>query len=266
MPSEPINWKGNLQDDCSAVWSGLLLRAEEMERSLWWWAVLDAATGDLIADSHGSSIRATTGTKARAAAEGAARRWREKQNGSTSIRTSQDVIALIEVAFAGITRDEDCTLHQAQLAGQSLSREISQEEWDAEKLRDPETDWRDVPAASIDECSAALSHATPRCWLFYMPAYMKRALELRDADSLETHLPDSVIFHLTHERENYGLAVYVLERFLQMNPQQEAAVVSFLEYFRDTADECRSRGASGALSSYWSLPPEKRQRALIIVT
>jgi hypothetical protein len=181
-------------------------------------------------------------------------------------RSFQDVIALIEAAFAGVTRDEDCTLHQAQLADQSLSRKISQKEWDAGKLRDPETDWRDVPDDSLDECGAALSHASPRSWLFYIPAYMRRALKLLDGGYLEVDLPNSVIFHLTHERENYGLAAYVLERFLQMNPEQEAAVVSFLEYFRDTADEWHSRSAAEALSSYWALPPEKRQRSLIIVT
>jgi len=147
-----------------------------------------------------------------------------------------------------------------------MSREISQEEWDAQKRRDPEADWRDVPVRSIDECSAALSHATPKSWLFYMPAYMRRALELRDADPLETDLPGSVIFHLTHEPENHGLAAYVLERFLQMNPEQEAAVVSFLQYFRDSAHEWHSRGASEALRSYWSLPPGQRQRSLLIVT
>ncbi len=76
-------------------------------------------------------------------------------------RSLQDVIALIEATFADVTRDEDCTLHQAQLADQSMSREISPEEWDAEKLHDPENDWRDVPARSLDECSAALSHASP---------------------------------------------------------------------------------------------------------
>ena len=124
-------------------------------------------------------------------------------------RSFRDVIALIEAAFTDVGRDEDCTLHQAQLADQSMSREISQEEWDAEKLRDPETDWREVPAESLDECSAALSHASPQSWLFYIPAYMRRALELWD--------------------------------------------------------EWHSQGASGALKSYWSLPPEKRQQSLIII-
>jgi len=265
MTIEPINWQGDLHDDCSAFWSGLLLRAEEMERGLWWWAVSNAATGELIADSLRSDIRATTGAKARAAAEVAARLWCEERKRSRTNPSFRDVIALVEAAFADVRRDEDCTLHQAQLADQSMSREIPHEEWDAEKLRDPETDWRDVPGASIDECSAALSHATPQSWLFYLPAYMRRALELWDVDTLESDLRNSVIFHLTQDSKDMGLAAYVLERFIQMNRQQEAAVVAFLEYFRDVADEWHSRCASEALASYWALPPEKRERSLIII-
>src|SRR5262245_36690140 len=99
-----------------------------------------------------------------------------------------------------------------------MSREISQEEWDAEKLRDPETDWRGVPADSLDECPAALSHASPQSWLFYLPAYMRYALELLATDALEAaDLPSSVIFHLTYD-DKPPLQGYVLDRFRQLTP------------------------------------------------
>lgn len=102
-------------------------------------------------------------------------------------RDIEGVLALIDLAFAGLQRDEDCTLHQAQLLDQTMSREISEEEWAAAKGLDPQTDWRDVPAASLDECDAVLSHASPQSWLFYIPAYMKRALELLDDDSIQSN-------------------------------------------------------------------------------
>jgi hypothetical protein len=69
-----------------------------------------------------------------------------------------------------------------------MRREISQEEWGAEKLRDPDSNF--------------------------------------DQDPLEWELPNSVIFHLMQNSEDMGLAAYVLERFLQMSLQQEAAVGS----------------------------------------
>jgi hypothetical protein len=71
----PIEWTGDLHDDCTATWAGLLLRAEEMRRADWWWAVYDERTGAVLGHSHVAGVRVTTGKKARSAAEDVARRW-----------------------------------------------------------------------------------------------------------------------------------------------------------------------------------------------
>jgi len=80
-------------------------------------------------------------------------------------RDIRDVQTLIEDAFVGNQRDDDCTLHQSQLSDTLGEFDISDEEWnrlrDAERFRDPETDWRTVPAAALEERDVALSHATP---------------------------------------------------------------------------------------------------------
>jgi hypothetical protein len=39
------DWIGDLADDCTARWAGLILRAESMDRSRWWWAVKDLTSG-----------------------------------------------------------------------------------------------------------------------------------------------------------------------------------------------------------------------------
>jgi len=57
---------------------------------------------------------------------------------------------MIDAAFAGTRRDENCTSHQVQLADESLYRQISDEEWFARKLRDPETDWRATQHLTVD--------------------------------------------------------------------------------------------------------------------
>lgn len=41
---EPIIWKGDLNDDCTANWAGLMLRAEWMDEDYWWWCVYDMFT------------------------------------------------------------------------------------------------------------------------------------------------------------------------------------------------------------------------------
>ncbi|MBS0416179.1 MAG: hypothetical protein JSR66_00590 [Proteobacteria bacterium] len=78
-----------------------------------------------------------------------------------------------------------------------------------------------------DNCP--LSHATPTNWLFYLPAYMKRALELLNANSKDSNLPNSVIFHLTLDRGSSGQSLYVLERFKQVTPEKERAIIAFLD-------------------------------------
>lgn len=49
--------------------------------------------------------------------------------------SSQDVLALIDAGFSGVERDEGCTIHQAQLADESLFREISENERMAARAR-----------------------------------------------------------------------------------------------------------------------------------
>jgi hypothetical protein len=173
--------------------------------------------------------------------------------------------ALIHEAFQGLKRDEDCTLHQAQLDDESMRRRIPREEWALAKRWDPETDWQDVPASALDECGAALSHASPQSWHFYLPAYMERALELIDRWGRTPpeerplwvdDLPFSVVYHLTYRTES-GLAPHCLERFARLNEAQDSAVMAFLELVRDSrsflADE-----ADEALLKYWAIPRGRR--------
>ena len=35
LAQKPIMWTGNLDDDCTARWAGLLLRAEWMDEDYW---------------------------------------------------------------------------------------------------------------------------------------------------------------------------------------------------------------------------------------
>jgi hypothetical protein len=73
--ASPISWIGDLDDDCKAELARLTLRAEQMDRALWWWAVYDRAMNKTITNSHGCSEIARSGKQARRAAELAARNW-----------------------------------------------------------------------------------------------------------------------------------------------------------------------------------------------
>lgn len=51
LAQQPILWTGNLNDDCKAVWAGLMLRAEWMDEEYWWWAVYDLQNNENTVDS-----------------------------------------------------------------------------------------------------------------------------------------------------------------------------------------------------------------------
>lgn len=146
----------------------------------------------------------------------------------TALRTE------IEAAFAGVARDPEQTLHQAQLTDQSMSREIHDGEWREAGRRDREKDWTEVPGEALDECDAALSHFTPESWRFYLPAYLCRSLSLFAPPDFKDRMLHHVLFQLTcHADDGSGLRAYVLERYQSLTPAQHEAVRHFLELVVD---------------------------------
>jgi hypothetical protein len=70
---EQIIWTGDLDDDCTAQWRGLMLRAEWIDGPDWWWAVSEIATGSEIGASNDFDTPCVSGSDARSLAEIAAR-------------------------------------------------------------------------------------------------------------------------------------------------------------------------------------------------
>ena len=65
-----IEWTGDLLDDCTAQWAGLMLRAEWMDENYWWWAVYDMENDEVTIDSSNHySSRFIGGASARQKAE-----------------------------------------------------------------------------------------------------------------------------------------------------------------------------------------------------
>jgi len=51
LTNEPIIWTGDLSNDCTSKWAGLLLRAEWMDEDYWWWEVSDTENPEIEIDS-----------------------------------------------------------------------------------------------------------------------------------------------------------------------------------------------------------------------
>lgn len=74
--TDPISWTGDLDDDCTAHWEGLVLRAEMMDIGVWWWEVI--AGGEVVDGSNELGYDEEIGASARLAAEEAARAYRAR--------------------------------------------------------------------------------------------------------------------------------------------------------------------------------------------
>jgi hypothetical protein len=76
LATGPIEWTGDLLDDCTARWAGLMLRAEWMHENYWWWTVYDMLNGEVIIDSSNNyNFRFVGGEMARKKAEETARTY-----------------------------------------------------------------------------------------------------------------------------------------------------------------------------------------------
>lgn len=74
--TEPIKWTGDLEDDCTAIWAGLMLRAERMDGDRWWWAVYDMLSEEITIDSSNDyEIEFNDGETSRRKAEEIARKY-----------------------------------------------------------------------------------------------------------------------------------------------------------------------------------------------
>ncbi len=79
--NEPIIWTGNLNHDCTAIWAGLMLRAERTDRKSWWWGVSDLLNdGFEVDDSHNYRKRFVNGKISRKEAERAAKEYLKVKN------------------------------------------------------------------------------------------------------------------------------------------------------------------------------------------
>lgn len=76
LAKQRITWTGDLSDDCTANWAGLMLRAEWMDEDYWWWAVYDTQkNGATIDDSNNYVDRFIGGDVSRQKAERVAQKY-----------------------------------------------------------------------------------------------------------------------------------------------------------------------------------------------
>lgn len=168
------------------------------------------------------------------------------------------LLALIEAAFP-LQPLPEMSLHQAQLADQSMTREIPDDEWVRTGELDAGRTWKDFSTDELLACDAALSHFDESSFIYYLPAYLVFALCHFSADWKEPawELVHSTVFSVTHQ------TAYALSRFKKFTPEQREAVVRFLKFFASHRTDGIGSDAQKALTRYW-LTTESAEPLILI--
>ena len=151
------------------------------------------------------------------------------------------------------------TLRQAQLADQSLSREISDVEWEAEGVKDRSLSWIQITDQQLIECEAGISHLDEDAFVYYLPAFLQFAVRNVDVGiaGSEGTLMNAIIFGVTN------LSNYNLGRLKRLNEPQIACATEFLQFIAQHS-ETYSSDAVEALNTYWLTPDAKRKTIIHI--
>jgi hypothetical protein len=128
------------------------------------------------------------------------------------------------------------SLHQAQLADQSMSREITDEEWRRAGELDRGRSWNEFSDDDLIACDAALSHLDEQSFVYYLPAYLLFALRYCTVEWQHPAwtLIGSVVFSVTHR-----------------TPDQREAVIAFLRFVAKCRTDSIASNAQKALARYW---------------
>jgi hypothetical protein len=147
------------------------------------------------------------------------------------------LIAEIEAAFGGVTREDGTTLHEADAMD---DRKLLEEQRAARRL-DLERRWQDVPEQDIFACSSALSFLDEKGFRYYIPAFIVCGLR-HWGDEADVIL-HSCEYHLLHDypqslRKSDPASIAGKYQFTDAQSQ---AVARFLRFIIDFDEVARDR-------------------------
>lgn len=147
--------------------------------------------------------------------------------GRARVQAEKDeVLGIIEAAFDGVPfpGPQHRSLFQAEAADHYAG---------CDQSRDHKGRWQDLPREHILACQWALPHLRRGSIPYYLPALMSfvvREHDLQREDHGSEWIFDSVRYHFDWSETASGLA-YAEKRHRDLNREQLAAIVRFIEYY-----------------------------------
>ncbi|HEV3157301.1 MAG TPA: DUF6714 family protein [Candidatus Baltobacteraceae bacterium] len=148
------------------------------------------------------------------------------------------------------------SLRQAVLADCSLTRRITEREWQSERLKDGAIPWTELTDKDLIECRDGLAHLNEESFAYYLGAFLRFAVRHVNAElvSPARDIVRSVIFSVTNRSK------YNLQRLKHLNDAQIDCVIAFL-HFVEEESQTDAADAAKALARYW-LKPEARRKTV----
>ena len=151
---------------------------------------------------------------------------------------TQAVIDAVEKAFAGVTLGKGIGLYQ----GHAIDGHMPEEHCLKMRERDEKDDWHAIAPEELECHSSSLSFFDPLGMRFHLPAYLIGTLQHEISS-------DVMAFQLTH------LTDYSRNQFSLLNPEQRAAVRTFLQWALTEEDYLLDiELVNEALNDYWTAP------------
>jgi hypothetical protein len=158
---------------------------------------------------------------------------------------ADDLIVMIEHAFADVRRDDGVSMHEADV----IDKYGSESERRKARLKDPDSRWQDVPDSEIEEHSEALCFLDLKGFRYYLPAYMRWTV--RHFKTSDSFTADATIYALTLS-DRTDLQKWEKERWVVFNDEQSRVILKFLDFMANDADELvDSRSARAAIDTHW---------------
>lgn len=155
---------------------------------------------------------------------------------------ASELIEIIEESFDCIQRP-DTSLQQFKLTDtKGMSEGITDYEWSTARENRIDFKWQDIPDSEIEECGCILAHMGIDELLYYLPAYMRYAINHIDEPVWENDVIGGVVFSL--HPPHVPLSEKVSEK-------QRKAIINFLSFIEENADHVERPDAKKARERYW---------------
>jgi hypothetical protein len=164
---------------------------------------------------------------------------------------ASEVINIIEGAFDVVARPAT-SLRQFKLVDRSgLGEEISDSGWAEAGRQRVDAKWQDIPDSEIEYCDVVLAHMGPLEFRYYLPAYMRFAVNHYRLPLWESDILGQTVFCVYPSSKDARTREHVISQLSLLSEEQRLAVIEFLRFVAEHGEDVEKPDAQEALDRYW---------------